>query len=421
MAPGSKKIVKIVIGLVLLFIVLIISGIWFLYIHYNLRGSGDVQRPVGESLKTLPYVVWSTIEKRDMGKSGVIKYNRELSYEGIHIFHSENMVGGQLLDMSGNVLHQLHDKRGEDVSEKTWRLIEPCINDEFIILIESHSLMRIDWESNIKWVKKNRFHHDVAIDDNGDIYAVINKKRDFPLYSSAEAIMDNVILILTSEGEIKKEISFAEVFPHDSVLLEAARNQENKVHISKRNIWDIFHTNSLELIERDVFYTDSSGAAQKLFKKGDLLFCMRHTNIIGVMDIEKERVTWSWGLGELDYPHHPTLLENGNILIFDNGFQRQYSRVIEINPLSEAIEWEYSADRPKSFYSSSRGSSQRLANGNTIIVESNKGHVFEITRDGTIVWDFYNPKVKENKRAAIYRMRRVFESEKYPWIKRLSE
>ena len=37
------------------------------------------------------------------------------------------------------------------------------------------------------------------------------------------------------------------------------------------------------------------------------------------------------------------------------------------------------------------GTAQRLANGNTLITESNAGRAFEVTRDGKIVWDFYNP------------------------------
>ena len=39
--------------------------------------------------------------------------------------------------------------------------------------------------------------------------------------------------------------------------------------------------------------------------------------------------------------HAPTPLPNGNLLIFDNGTLRGYSRVIELNPLTEEIAWEY--------------------------------------------------------------------------------
>ena len=44
-----------------------------------------------------------------------------------------------------------------------------------------------------------------------------------------------------------------------------------------------------------------------------------------------------------------------------------------------------------------------------LVTESTKGHAFEITRNGDIVWEFYNPDVNEawDKRASIYRMRRI--------------
>ena len=45
------------------------------------------------------------------------------------------------------------------------------------------------------------------------------------------------------------------------------------------------------------------------------------------------------------------------------------------------------------------------------VYKTDKGHVFEVTRDGEIVWEFFNPDVtaigEENKRAAIYRMMRI--------------
>jgi len=76
--------------------------------------------------------------------------------------------------------------------------------------------------------------------------------------------------------------------------------------------------------------------------------------------------------------------------------------------------WEYKRNPPESFYSSWGGSSQRLENGNTLITDSSRGYVFEITKEGEIVWEFYNPDRKENgKRGTIYRMMRIASVEKH--------
>ena len=43
------------------------------------------------------------------------------------------------------------------------------------------------------------------------------------------------------------------------------------------------------------------------------------------------------------------------------------------------------------FWSNVRGDQQRLANGNTLITESEGGRIFEVSPDGEIVWEFINP------------------------------
>jgi hypothetical protein len=144
-------------------------------------------------------------------------------------------------------------------------------------------------------------------------------------------------------------------------------------------------------------------------RKGDWLISIRELDFVAVLDPEKEQVRWSWGPGELDSQHHPTLLENGNVLVFDNGRYRGFSRIVELDPLTKKIVWEYKSDPPEEFFSEKGGSCQRLPNGNTLIAESLKGRVFEVTKAGKIVWEFFNPNIKENakERRVIHRMLRI--------------
>jgi len=105
--------------------------------------------------------------------------------------------------------------------------------------------------------------------------------------------------------------------------------------------------------------------------------------------------------------HHASLLENGHILVFDNGVRRRKSRLVEIDPLAREIVWSFS--RP-GFYTAFRGAAQRLPNGNHLATESDRGHVFEVAADGRVVWEFWNPTVrgkKDPKRDAIYRLERI--------------
>jgi len=159
---------------------------------------------------------------------------------------------------------------------------------------------------------------------------------------------------------------------------------------------NVFHTNSIEIIEKDI---------PGLARKGDLLISIRQLNIIAIIDHSTKQLIWTWGENDLRKQHHPSLLDNGNILIFDNqGADGRRSRIVELNPITEKIEWTYDSDK---FFSFSRGGNQRLPNGNTLVTESDKGRVFEITPDGKVVWEFWNPEINDDKRAVIYRMMRL--------------
>ena len=95
-------------------------------------------------------------------------------------------------------------------------------------------------------------------------------------------------------------------------------------------------------------------------------------------------------------PHHATMLDNGNITVFDNGTARPggaRSRVLEMNPKTNEIVWQFSAKggHPNSFYSIFQCGVQKLPNGNFFVTSTDFGHLFEVTPEKEIVWEFVNP------------------------------
>jgi uncharacterized protein (UPF0248 family) len=129
---------------------------------------------------------------------------------------------------------------------------------------------------------------------------------------------------------------------------------------------------------------------------GDILASYRPTSTVLRISRKTGKIVWKLGPPTLAGQHAPTLLENGNILIFDNGVHRlddplPFSRVIEVNPATNEIVWKYQ-DRPVwNFFSPRMGNAQRLPNGNTLITESSFGRFFEVTKEGEIVWEYVNP------------------------------
>jgi hypothetical protein len=118
----------------------------------------------------------------------------------------------------------------------------------------------------------------------------------------------------------------------------------------------------------------------------------------------------------------------GNILIFNNGHRRvrPFSSVVEIVPRvnldasyaavpgdafgpSEPL-WIYTAENPEDFYATNISGAQRLPNGNTLICDGPGGTIFEVTRDGEVVWMYVNPFAGHGPRGEQYQ---VFRAHRY--------
>jgi uncharacterized protein (UPF0248 family) len=129
---------------------------------------------------------------------------------------------------------------------------------------------------------------------------------------------------------------------------------------------------------------------------GDILASYRPTSTVVRISRKTGKIVWRLGPPTISGQHAPTLLANGNILIFDNGVHRlddsmPYSRVIEVNPATNEIVWKYQDKPAWNFFSPRMGLAQRLPNGNTLITESSFGRFFEVTSQGEIVWEYVNP------------------------------
>ena len=53
--------------------------------------------------------------------------------------------------------------------------------------------------------------------------------------------------------------------------------------------------------------------------------------------------------------------------------------------------WTYTAPDKFSFHSAFISGAHRIANGNTFITEGATGRFFEITQEGEMVWEYWNP------------------------------
>lgn len=156
--------------------------------------------------------------------------------------------------------------------------------------------------------------------------------------------------------------------------------------------WDLLHTNNLEVIG-DEFASHHSFA-----EPGQLLVSFRSLDAIGLVDVESQELVWAQQ-GFWDDQHDPDPLSNGDILIYDNlGHEGEggRSQIVAYDPLTGERSWAYAGTEESPFYSRWGGKQSALPNGNVLISEPLGGRLVEVSSDGRVVWEFYNPKVQKS-------------------------
>lgn len=246
-------------------------------------------------------------------------------------------------------------------------------------------MVKLDKDSREIWRCENGIHHDLDVTQKGEIYIIRDdaKKLSPPeqqlLRNQYEQIIDNLIAVLTPDGKNKTEFSIFDAI----VSSDYAALFQGRLFTCPRG--DVLHTNTIELIGKGPWNSFPP------FREGTILVSFRHLHAIAVIDPEKRKVIWA-ATGMWAYQHQPTILENGNVLIFDNQEKGRMSRVLEFDPATREIAWAYRGTEENGFFSEVLGSQQRLPNGNTLITESCDGRVFEVAPDGEIVWEYLNPR-----------------------------
>ena len=94
-------------------------------------------------------------------------------------------------------------------------------------------------------------------------------------------------------------------------------------------------------------------------------------------DRRRDQDGWAMA-GSFRRQHDPDLLPNGHILVFDNlGGDPACgrSRILELDPVTQAIVWSYAGCNGDRFYSEAWGEQQLLPNGNVLVTESYGGRV----------------------------------------------
>jgi hypothetical protein len=260
--------------------------------------------------------------------------------------------------------------------------------------IRGHGLIKLDKDSKVLWAHAGNVHHDVDVAPDGTIYAVEHASVDeMPKgldHIPTPTLVDSLVKLSRGGKPLSSPIPLLEAFRdsrYASLLDSLAplnRRALSQGLLMPRLIdhlrpTDALHTNCVH------YLTSELAPRFPLFKAGQVLISMRHLDAIAVVDPDKKSVVWA-ARGPWQAQHDAHFLPNGHILIYDNLGSPLGTRVLEYDPTTQAFPWSYSGENHGAFFSDTRGMSQRLPNGNTLVVNSQGGELLEVTPDKEVVW-----------------------------------
>lgn len=350
--------------------------------------------------------IWQPVRK---DVEGVVTYNVQQSYPGLTLYTSGHGPEALLVDMEGKVVHHWalpfdeawpeapHIRYPVDERFIHWRRAWLYPNGDLLAIYVGigdtpwgYGMVKLDKDSNLIWKIADHFHHDIEVAPDGTIYALshdINDRGVTGMDMMRAPFLEDAVQVISPEGKVMRTLSLPEALRNSDLLggLEyLLREVAEDYTVTTR---DYLHTNTIK-------YIDEETAKHLPFAEaGQVLVSFRSIDTIAVIDLEEERATWALR-GGWRGQHDPEFLDNGHLLLFDNiGHLGEggWSRVLEIDPVTQQTLWQYAGDAAHPFFSKLRSTQQRLPNGNTLITESDGGRVFEVTPEKEVVWEYYTP------------------------------
>lgn len=341
---------------------------------------GHTKRDEMSEIMALGYLSGYKVAPKEVG---VLVHDERSAFQGLNFMVSGHAPEALLLSMDGQMLHKWHmgaptvwpDLLYDKMHDYDyWRRAYLFENGDVLAIFERIGLIKIDKDSNLLWSYDGKCHHDLYVAADGRIFVLEAETRNI----QGAPLITDFITVLNPQGELQKRVSLYEAFEKSryAPLLDSLRVVYQ----------DLFHTNTLEVFDGSVQPRPTA------FREGNILISTLNNDVIAVLDMKKEEIVWAVA-GMWSRQHQPTRLDNGNLLVFNNGDKTSGSEVVEFDPLTQDVVWSYKGgDEQNPFYSATCGSAQRLQNGNTLITESDNGRAFEVTPENTIVWEYVNPR-----------------------------
>ena len=354
--------------------------------------------------------------------TGVLRYDKDRAQNGYTLISPMLATSTYLLDMEGNIVHEWK------TAGRPGLYAELLPNGNLLRGLRyenkvpfggmSGCLQEIDWDGNVVWEHKiyddaRLSHHAFDRMPNGNTLIVAWEHKSY----------DEAVAKGRKPGTLPKPGTDTGHKPnYDGLwadyIVEVDRNGNE---VWSWHAWDHIGTgkDAFDINYRlpiKNYYGDSDwmhiNSVRYNAATNQVLISSRNFCEVFIVNHDAEgRVVWRFGNpgshGEGALPsfcddgsqvlfgnHDATWLGNDRISLFDNGWQRPQanrSRAVVVDIASGSTVWEYAANCLNSFYSAYQGSAQHLPNGNVLITSTATGHIFEVTQDRRVVWEYVSP------------------------------
>jgi len=294
----------------------------------------------------------------------VTVYDPKLAWNGYTLtLHRGRMP--VLLDMNGRPVH-----RWPEVKIKSRVRLLP--DGSILGLAFGREVVQYDWEGRRTWSFNTGDaipHHDIIRLANGDTLVLVLRDGE-----TADTLLE-----VDRAGKV--------VWTWKAIERLGKLLPEKPSHPN-----EITHINSLQELPENPWHA----AGDQRFRPGNLLISARNLDTIFIIDRQSGDVVWSY-TEDLDLQHEalmngPGLPAPGMIHLFNNRrgsfWSDRQSELLEIDPRQGSVVWRY---KSPGFFCPTAGTQQKLPNGNLLVTSTRGGRVFELTRDGRIVWQWVPP------------------------------
>ena len=236
------------------------------------------------------------------------------------------MSNGKVVHSWNLSLKEIYKKNNDKVisnfSEYSFQIMDPqLLDDGGVIARVDKNIVKLDKNSDIKWVIKDSFHHSIHVDIMGEIWALAHGEEFLKKMNiNDEIVKDDVIVRISKDGKIISKESFTEVLIQNNLTALVFGQGGNSLKL------DPLHLNSLVVAKEDGL----------IWNKGDLLISARNLSAIFLYRPSTGKIIWH-KLGPWLNQHDARFIDTRKISVFGNnvigGVNRKASFITGTNRL----------------------------------------------------------------------------------------